>query len=459
MRCVQDITVCGLLVGSSLVVAATACSRSPNDASTSSVLHANAFAGPAPNVSFDQVIEGSAQRMLKEGRQIFRYDTFGSEAFWGDALQLHKAIAGEKNGGVGPGVSPKTALAVGLKVDADALPDALKEQLKAGKVDLDDPATTVALLKLNAVVGVTAFTNPDGGVRSMGIQCAICHSTVDDSFAPGIGKRLDGWANRDLNIGTIVSLSPNTRPFTDLLGVDESTLKKVLASWGPGRFDAELDKDGKALRPDGKQAGTLIPPAFGLAGVNLHTWTGFGSVPYWNAFVAVTEMHGSGTFFDARLGNKSQYSVAAKSGSYNTRGKPDNVTAKLASLHFYQLSIPAPRAPAGSYNAEAFGRGNSLFDGKARCATCHVPPLFTEPGNNLHAPSEIGVDAFQADRSPTRMYRTAPLAGLWTHTKGGFYRDGRFATLLDVVNHYDVVMNLGLSAQERNDLVEYLKGI
>jgi mono/diheme cytochrome c family protein len=348
---------------------------------------------------------------------------------------------------------------VGLKVDADALPDALKEQLKAGKVDLDDPATTVALLKLNAVVGVTAFTNPDGGVRSMGIQCAICHSTVDDSFAPGIGKRLDGWANRDLNIGTIVSLSPNTRPFTDLLGVDESTLKKVLASWGPGRFDAELDKDGKALRPDGKQAGTLIPPAFGLAGVNLHTWTGFGSVPYWNAFVAVTEMHGSGTFFDARLGNKSQYSVAAKSGSYNTRGKPDNVTAKLASLHFYQLSIPAPRAPAGSYNAEAFGRGNSLFDGKARCATCHVPPLFTEPGNNLHAPSEIGVDAFQADRSPTRMYRTAPLAGLWTHTKGGFYHDGRFATLLDVVNHYDVVMNLGLSAQERNDLVEYLKGI
>jgi hypothetical protein len=309
------------------------------------------------------------------------------------------------------------------------------------------------------VIGVTAFTNPDGGVRSMGIQCALCHSTVDDSFAPGIGKRLDGWANRDLNVGTIVSLAPNPKPYTDLLGVDEGTLKKVLASWGPGRFDAELDKDGKALRPDGKQAGTLIPPAFGLAGVNLHTWTGFGSVPYWNAYVAATEMHGSGTFFDARLGNKGQFPVAAKSGSYNTRGKPDRSTGKLAALHFYELSIPAPKAPAGSYDAAGYGRGQSLFDGKARCATCHVPPLFTEPGNNLHAPSEIGVDSFQADRSPTRMYRTAPLAGLWTHTKGGFYHDGRFATLLDVVNHYDGFMKLGLSAQEKNDLVEYLKGI
>lgn len=269
----------------------------------------------------------------------------------------------------------------------------------------------------------------------------------------------NGWANRDLNVGAIVSLAPNPKPFIDLLGVDEGTLKKVLATWGPGRFDAELDKDGKALRPDGKQAGTLIPPAFGLAGVNLHTWTGFGSVPYWNAYVAATEMHGSGTFFDARLGNKGQFPVAAKSGSYNTGGKPDRSTAKLAALHFYQLSIPAPKAPAHSYDAGAYTRGNSLFEGKARCATCHVPPLFTEPGNNLHAPSEIGVDSFQADRSPTRMYRTAPLAGLWTHTKGGFYHDGRFATLLDVVNHYDALMKLGLSPQEKNDLVEYLKGI
>ena len=397
--------------------------------------------------------------MLDEGRKIFRDDTFGSEAFWGDALQLHKAVAGEKHGGVGPGVSPKTALSVGLKVDADALPEALKTQLAAGKVDLDDSATTVALLKLNAVVGVTAFANADGSVKSMGIQCALCHSTVDNSFAPGIGKRLDGWANRDLNVGAIVSLAPNLKPFTDLLGVDVETVKKVLASWGPGRFDAELDKDGKALRPDGKQAGTLIPPAFGLAGVNLHTWTGFGSVPYWNAYVGATEMHGAATFFDTRLGDKGQYPVAAKSGSANTRGTPDRITSKLAALHFYQLSIPAPVAPEGSYDKAAFERGKALFNGAAKCATCHVPPLFTEPGNNLHAPAEIGVDSFQADRSPTHMYRTAPLAGLWTHQKGGFYHDGRFATLSDVVNHYDGHLKLNLSSAQKTDLVEYLKGL
>jgi hypothetical protein len=414
---------------------------------------------PPEQQSFDDEIARYSQRMLEEGRNIFRYDTFGSEGFWGDKLELHKAIAGEKNGGVGPGVSPKTALSVGLKVDADALPVALKKQLAAGKVDLDDPATTIALLKLNAVVGVTAFTNRDGGVKSMGIQCSFCHSTVDNSFAPGIGKRLDGWPNRDLNVGAIVSLAPNLAPFTDLLDVDVATVKKVLASWGPGRFDAELDKDGKAFRPDGGQAGTLIPPAFGLAGVNLHTWTGFGSVPYWNAYVGATEMRGAGTFFDMRLKDKDQYPVAARSGAGNTRGTPDRLTSKLAALHLYQLSIPAPRAPAGSYDEAAFERGKALFDGPAKCGTCHVPPLFTEPGNNLHAPAEIGVDSFQADRSPTRMYRTAPLAGLWAHQKGGFYHDGRFATLLDVVNHYDANFKLNLSNADKNDLVEYLKGI
>jgi len=418
-----------------------------------------AAAAPPANKGFDAEIERYAENMLTQGRKIFRFDTMGSEAFWGDQLQLHKAIAGAKNGGVGPGVSPKTALSVGLKVDADALPAALKKQLKAGKVNLDDPATTIALLKLNAVVGVTAFANPDGSVKGMGIQCAFCHSTVDDSFAPGIGKRLDGWANRDLNVGAIVSLSPSLKPFTDLLGVDADTVKKVLASWGPGRFDAELDKDGKALRPDGKQAGTLIPPAFGLAGVNLHTWTGFGSVPYWNAYVGATEMHGSGRFFDARLGNQEQFPVAAKSGSFDTRGTPDRITSKLAALHIYQLSIPAPKARPGSFDKAAFERGKGLFNGTAKCATCHVPPLYTEPGNNLHAPSEIGVDSFQADRSPTHMYRTAPLAGLWTHQKGGFYHDGRFATLLDVVNHYNQQLNLNLTDANKKDLVEYLKGI
>src|SRR6202158_3466822 len=434
----------------------------PSQASPKATSRAGALQGKTPTATateFDRLVHRNAERMIEQGRQIFRYDTFGSEAFWGETLQLHKGIAGEKNGGVGGGVSPKTALSVGLKVDADALPDSLQQQLKAGKVDLDDPATTLALLKLNAVVGVTGIFDEKGSIQSMGLQCAFCHATVDDSLAPGIGKRLDGWANRDLNVGAIVALAPNLKPFSDLLGVDVATLKKVLSTWGPGCFDAELDKDGKALRPDGKQAGTLILPAFGLAGVNLATWTGFGSVTYWNAYVAGTQMHGAATFFDARFNDKDQYPVSAKTGAGNTRNTPDKTTAKLAALHFYQLSIPAPKAPAGSYDKVAFERGKTVFNGPGKCATCHVPPLFTEPGYNMHAPSEIGIDSFQADRSPTHMYRTAPLAGLWTHQKGGFFHDGRFATLLDVVNHYNTQFNLNLSAAQTNDLVEYLKGL
>jgi hypothetical protein len=419
--------------------------------------------GPDPDKALtenDRGITSHAQSMVEAGRQIFRFDTFGSEAFFGDALQLHRAIAGAKNGGVGPGVSPKTALAVGLKVDADALPDDLKQAIAAGKVNLDDPATTLALLKLNAVVGLTGKFDSSGQITSLGTQCALCHSQVDDSFAPGIGKRLDGWANRDLNVGVILSLAPNLRPFTDLLGLDEATVKKVFTSWGAGHFDALLDKDGKAFRRDHSLApATLIPPAFGLAGVNLHTWTGFGSVPYWNAYVAVTEMHGSGTFFDQRLADRDQYPVAARSGSFNTRGTPDLVTDKLPALQFYQLAIPAPKAPSGSFDAAAAARGKVVFEDRGRCASCHVPHLYTEPGQNLHPPKEIGVDSFQADRSPTHAYRTAPLAGLWTHQRGGFYHDGRFATLGDVVQHYDRTFKLGLNAQEKADLVEYLKSL
>ncbi|HLM11181.1 MAG TPA: hypothetical protein VK362_02295, partial [Reyranella sp.] len=373
-----------LLAASCMI--AFACGAAPASAQTTQM--AAQPAAPTAGAAFDTQAANHATQLLKDGRKIFRFETFGSEAFWGDSLELHKAIAGAKNGGVGPGVSPKAALAVGLKVDADALPEQLKAQIKAGKVNLDDPATTIALLKANAVVGVTAFANPNGSVRSMGIQCAFCHSTVDNSFAPGIGKRLDGWANRDLNVGAIVSLAPNLKPFTDLLGVDTETVKKVLASWGPGRYDAELDKDGKAFRPDGKQAGTLIPPAFGLAGVNLATWTGFGSVTYWNAYVAATQMHGAATFFDPRFNNKEQYPVSAKSGSGNTRNVPDKTTAKLAALHFYQLSLPPPKAPPGSFDKAAFERGKAIFAGAGKCATCHVPPLFTEPGWNAHKPAD-----------------------------------------------------------------------
>jgi hypothetical protein len=397
--------------------------------------------------------------LIAEGKQIFRYDTFGDEDFWGGQLRLHEAIEGEQFGGMGPGVSPEAALAVGLKMDVQALPKALQNDLRKGRVDLKDPAVTLALLKLNAVVGVTGFFNSDGSLSSIGITCALCHSTVDDSLAAGIGSRLDGWANRDLNVGAIIALSPDLSPFQDLLGVDRETVLTVLNSWGPGKFDAQLALDGKAFRPDGKTAATLIPPAFGLAGVNLHTSTGWGSVPYWNAFVANIEMHGKGSFYDPRLNDAEQFPVAAANGFGDIRNTPDLITSKLPSLHAYQLSLLAPLPPAGSFDPVAAARGQALFEGKANCTGCHVPPLFTEPGWNLHTPEEIGIDSFQADRSPDLRYRTTPLKGLWTHTQGGFYHDGRFATLLDVIDHYDTHFGLGLNDAEKADLAEYLKSL
>ncbi len=407
----------------------------------------------------DQRIDENARTMVEDGRQIFRHDTFGSEGFWGGQLRLHQAIAGSANGGVGPGVSPAAALGAGLKVDSNALPAALVERLRKGEVDLGDPATTLALLRLNAVVGVKGIFNESGRITSMGITCALCHSTVDDSFAPGIGTRLDGWPNRDLNVGAIVNLSPDLSPFATLLRVPESTVREVFSSWGPGRFDAELILDGKAFRPDGKSASTLLPAAFGLAGVNLHTYTGWGSVTHWNAFVSNLEMQGKGTFFDPRLNDAAKFPVAARAGFGNVRNAPDLITSKLAALHFYQLAIPAPAPPPGSFDAAASARGRELFNGKAQCARCHVPPLFTEPGWNMHLPSEIGIDDFQAKRSPDERYRTTPLRGLFARQKGGFYHDGRFPTMLDVVNHYDGVLTLALSEQEKRDLVEYLKSL
>ena len=416
-----------------------------------------------PSQNYDVQIQRNAERMLKEGKQIFRFDTFGSEQFWGGKLRLHEAIAGEKLGGVGQGVSPKTALGLGLKVDAEALPAALVAQIKAGKVDLDDPATTAALLKLNAVVGVTGFFNPNGKLRSIGIQCALCHSSVDDSFAPGIGKRLDGWGNRDLNVGAIVATAPNLQPFSDLLGVDVATVKAVLNSWGPGRYDAELNMDGKAQRPDGKPAATLMPSAFGLAGVNQHTWTGgWGTVTYWNAYVANTQMYGQGTFIDSRLENAEQYPVAAKAGWGHKRDAKDLITAKLPALHFYQLAMPAPKASRGSFDATAAQRGQSLFNGQAKCATCHVPPIYTEPGYNLHTAEELGIDSFQADRGPDRRYVTTPLRALFDVKKlhkGGFYHDGRFVTLENVIDHYNGLLKLQLSDAQQKDLIEFLKSI
>lgn len=397
--------------------------------------------------------------LLESGRVIFRFDTFGSERFWGDALKLHLAIAGTNHGGVGPGVSPQTALTVGLKVDVDALPASLRQALAQGKVDLNDPANTLALLEVDAVVGVKGRFDAGRKLTSVGIQCALCHSTVDNSFTAGIGYRLDGWPNRDLNVGAIINLSPDVSALTNALEVDETTVRTVLQSWGPGKFDAGLILDGKAFRPDGKSAATLLPAAFGLAGVNLHTYTGWGGVSHWNAFVANLEMIGQGTFWDPRLNDTNTFPLAAKKGYGNLRTTNDLITPKLAALHFYQLSIPAPQPPATNFNAEAAIRGRTLFNGKAQCATCHVPPLYTEPGWNMHTPEEIGIDDFQANRSPDKRYRTTPLKGLFARSKGGFYHDGRFATLPDVVRHYDSHLKLGLSNAELEDLVQFLRSL
>jgi len=298
-------------------------------------------------------------------------------------------------------------------------------------------------------------------IRTIGIQCALCHSTVDNSFAPGIGHRLDGWPNRDLDVGAIINAAPNITPIAQVLGVPEATVRTVLQSWGPGKFDAELILDGKAFQPDGRSGATLIPPAFGMAGVNLHTWTGWGSVPYWNAFVAILEMHGKGNFFDARLDDATRFPVAAKNRFGHVQVDPDEdrVTKKLAALHYYQLSLEAPKPPAGSFDAEAAERGDEIFEGKAKCSSCHVAPLYAEPGWHMHTGAEIGIDEFQAQRSPDQRYRTTPLRGLWAHQKGGFFHDGRFATLLEVVDHYNTFMQLGLTDQEENDIVEYMKSL
>ena len=432
--------------------------------------------------NFDALIVANANELLAEGRQTFRFDTFGDEAFWGGALQLHQAIKGADLGGVGPGISPTTALSLGLKVDVDALPQPLINRLKQGRVDLNDPATTVALLRLNAVVGVQGFFQGDN-LNAVGITCALCHSTVDNSLTFGIGHRLDGWANRDLDVGKVIAAAPNLSPFSNLLGVSQDTVRAVLNSWGPGKFDAELLLDGKAFNPqqvtDGVVTGTnvpgatLIPNAFDLAGFNEHTWTGsWGTVSYWNAFVAALEMRGIGRFFDPRLNNAAKFPIAAANGFGDLPHIPpeqDRITRKLPPLHFYQLAIPAPEPEPGvDFNVAAAARGHALFSGKAKCNDCHVEPLWTEPGWNLHTPAEIGIDSFQADRSPDGVYKTMNLGGIFVRVnglfmnpanKGRYYHDGRFPTLLDVVNHYNTHFSLGLTEQEKSDLVEYLKSL
>lgn len=433
---------------------------------------------PERQSSFLGSAEENSEQMLTQGRQIFRFDTFGDQAFWGDQLQLHQAINT---------LTPSSALSLGLKVDSEALSPSVIEAIQHGKVNLNDPAVTRMLIKANAVLGVVGFFDDNGMLKSIGLTCAICHSTVDDSVAPSIGTRIDGLANRDLNVGAIAAAAPNLQPVVALLqladpGITDAVVRQVLQSWGPGKFDAELFLDGKAFNPQQSTNGvvtgtnvsgaTLLPNARGLAGHNLHTWTGgWGTVTYWNAFVAVNELHGVGTFFDERFDNAAQFPIASKAGLGHVSTDPDSdqVTAKLPALQFYQLSLPAvkPR-PNIDFDPNAAKRGDELFSGKANCNSCHHEPLWTEPGWNQHTAGELRIDSFEADRSPGHAYRTMNLAGIFVRerglfmrpaNKGRFYHDGRFANLLDVVNSYNDRFRLGLSDSEKSDLVEYLKSL
>jgi mono/diheme cytochrome c family protein len=368
-----------------------------------------------------------------DGQQIFRFDTFGDEQLWTGTLQMHQALAS---------VSPATALSVGLKVDVDALPPATVDALRKGQVNLNDPAVTLQLLSLNAVVGVIGRVN-GSALESIGVTCALCHSTVDNSLTAGVGRRLDGWPNRDLNVGAIVALSP-------VLTEEE---KAVFNSWGPGRYDPRLQAfDGTTrISLNSSTVPVVIPPAYGLRGITFETFTGDGTISYWNSYVGVSQMGGHGSFSDDRIG-------------LSITQTPDMVTPKLPALLDYQLRLRAPEPPRGSFSRAAAQRGERLFSGNARCATCHTPPLFTDVVSGpdpsvpfLHAPSEIGAPSDYASRTATKMFRTAPLRGIWQHPP--YFHDGRAADLLAVVNHYDELFSLGLTAAQKADLVEYLKSL
>ena len=360
--------------------------------------------------------------LVAQGQQVFRFETFDDERFWTDTARMHEVVESS--------VSPALALQVGLKVDADALPQAVKDAIVAGQVDLNSPATTVTLLKLNSAVGlkgtVTQTAAGKDTLTRLGITCALCHSTVDNSFAPGIGKRVDGQPNHDLNVGAIVALSPAI----------PASAKAIYNSWGPGMYDARFNFDGKSIP-------AVIPPAYGLNGVAKEIYTGDGPVSYWNAYVAVTQMHGQGNFSDSRLG-------------INVVKSPDLVTPLLPALRQYQFSLSVPRPDPSTIDAAAAARGKALFAGSATCARCHSGALLTDVNQGvLHAPAEIGQDAQFAARSATGKYRTTPLRGLLGHAP--YFHDGSAKTLADVVVHYDQMLKLGLSTQQRADLVEYLK--
>jgi mono/diheme cytochrome c family protein len=380
------------LLGAALLASALACSDDGPDE-------------PTPN-------------QLAQGQQTFRFDTYGDETFWTDTLRIHEVISSA--------VSPATALSVGLKVDADAVPPGTLET-----ADLNSPATTVALLKLNAVVGLQGTVETIDGrdtLTKVGITCALCHSTVNNSVQAGIGQRQDGWPNLDLNVGAIVALSPA------LTGAQ----KAVYNSWGPGKYDARYNFDGQ-------NDPALIPPAYGLDGVNSVTYTGDGDrIEYWNRYVGVTQMHGHGSFAEPRL-------------NISVSNPPDQIESKLPDLEAYQLSLAAPAPPPGTFDAAAAARGQEVFNGQGQCATCHAGPTFTDANTLLHPTSEVPTDPTHAERSATGMYRTTPLRALWQHAP--YFHDGSAATLDDVVDRYDSAKNLQLTPQQKADLVEYLKSL
>ena len=369
-----------------------------------------------------------------DGQAIFRFDTFGDEQLWTKVLRMHEVIESS--------LSPKLALSLGLKVDVDALPTEIIAALTAGQVNLNDPAVTVKLLELNAVVGVVGRVEPAGKLKSVGITCALCHSTVDNSFAPGIGKRLDGWANRDLDVGKIVATSPAIAP----------ALKAEFNAWGPGKYDPRHHFfDGKKIVPlNAPSLPVVIPSIYGLQGIGFETFTGDGPISYWNAYVGVSQMGGQGDFSDPRIG-------------VTIRQRPDLVTPKLPALLAYQLSLNSPRASQpGTFNLEAARRGEGLFNGAANCSSCHTPPLYTDvmSGSNpplLHEPAAVGQDARYAQRTATKKYRTTPLRALWQHPP--YFHDGSAPDLQAVVERYIQLFALTLTTDQKADLVEFLKSL
>jgi mono/diheme cytochrome c family protein len=398
---------------------------------------AYAVSGFAPDTQAEQAGNASGQKgeqTLRDGKAIFRFDTFGDEQLWTDELRMHEAVAM---------VDPATALAVGLKVDVEALPPPIVAALQAGEVDLTNPAVTVELLRRNAVVGVKGTVSETGQLTKIGVTCALCHSSVDNSFAPGIGKRLDGWANTDLNVGAIVALSP---------ALDDAT-KAEFRTWGPGKYDPRHHAfDGTTIIPlNDPSLPIVIPPIYGLQGVRFETFTADGPISYWNSYVGVGQMGGHGNFSDPRIG------------LFITQ-TPDLVTPKLAALLAYQLSLRAPKAPKGSVDQAAASRGKRLFRDEAGCASCHQSPNYTDVSSGpnptvpfLHEPAEVGMDPAYAERTATGKYRTTPLRGLLQHAP--YFHDGSAPDLLAVVNHYDQHFKLNLTAAQKADLVEFLKSL